>query len=621
MTIGRRSDRLRVMRAPARFVLIVLLLGLGACSGGDRLDSVEFQAPETQVTYQVAVIGLPTEDMLDLAEDSLEVFRRQEDGAMSLAFLKRRARGDVPTLQKILRSRGYFKGTVEIAVAEESTDGDKTAALVTFTVTPGNAFALTSHGFVLNDPSATASLPDASTFGSPVGSAAVAQAIVNAETAAATRLTHTGFPYASKAGRDAEADLEAETLTVTTVFDTGPAAVFGPIEFRGLDRVRERYLRTYIPWGDGEAWDVRKIRAFQRALLQTDLFATLTVRPPSTAPGEPGPIALPVIVEAEERPFRTVSAGAAYATDNGPTLKLGLEHRNLFGENEIVTMQLFAGLENQSFGIAYREPQFIRPGQDLIASLLLKHEEDDAFDESTIQTSLGLERRLDDAWVIGAGIALSASEVTDRGRSDRSYLLSLPLFAEWDVTDDLLNPTRGHRFRADVIPAVGSFGAKPTSFLTVDARASKYFDLTGSQDYIFALRGRLGTITAESLDKVPANERLYAGGGGSVRGFAERFVGPLDAFNDPIGGRSALELGAEFRAKIWGDLGAVVFVEAGSVSTEMFPDFDDEPLVAAGLGVRYYTVAGPIRIDAAFPLNPRDADDSYQIYFSIGQAF
>ena len=605
-----------------RFVFLAAFACLSAaCADDDRLEAVEFEPPETQVTYRVELTGLPTEDMVDLAEESLEVFRRQEDGAISLAFLKRRARGDVATVEKLLRSRGYFKGTVSIAVTEEPGDGNKKAALVAITVDSGTAFTLASHGFVLNDPSATAVLPDATEFGSPVGSAAVARAIVNAETAAEKRLTHTGFPYAEKAGRDAEADLKAETLEVTTVFNTGPAAIFGPIEFRGLDRVRERYLRTYIPWGDGEPWDARKIRAYQRALLATDLFATISVRAPEEVPGAAGPMALPVIVEAKERPFRSVSGGAAYSTDEGPSVKGGFEHRNLFGENETLTLQAFASLDRQFLGVGYREPQFLRPGQDLIGGLTFEREEDDAFDELTVTAALGLERRLTPSWVVGSGLSLTASQITDEGKTARSYLLGVPSFASYDVTDDLLNPTRGGRARIEVTPYAGSFGGEAIGFLTIDSRASTYFDLTGEKEYIFAVRGRLGTILSDDIDRVPANERLYSGGGGSVRGYADRFIGPLDTRNDPVGGRSAVEVAAEMRAKIYGDLGGVVFVEAGAVSVEMFPDFDEGLQLAAGAGLRYFTVAGPIRVDVAFPLNPRDADDLFQVYFSIGQAF
>lgn len=607
-----------------RFLSVALvLLAVAGCAGDDELTSVEFEPPETQVDYEIELTGLPSEEMTDLAMETLEVFRRQDQGAMSLAFLKRRARGDIDTLQKLLRSRGYFKGEVEVVVVETApeTADAKEKALVTITVTPGPPFTLVSHGFVLNDPSATAQLPDATAFGSPVGAPAEARAIVEAETAATVRLTQTGFPYAEHAGRDAEADLENATLKVDSVFNTGPAAVFGPVEFRGLDDVRERYLRTYIPWSEGQPWDARKLLAFQRALVGTDLFAAISAEPPEEPPAEAGPAPLPVIVTAEERPFRTVSGGIAYATDDGPSIKGGFEHRNLFGENETLTLRAFAGIQRQFFGVGYREPQYMRSGQDLVATFALEREEDDAFDEETVTASIGLERRLSRKWIVGLGLSGSASRIRDEGQTARSYLLGVPAFAAWDITDDLLNPTRGGRARLEVTPFAGQFDGDLAGFLTIDTRASGYFDLTGSKDYIFAVRGRLGSILSDANDNVPPNERLYAGGGGSVRGYADRFVGPLDTRNDPIGGRSALELSAELRARLYGDLGGVIFVDGGTVTAESFPTFDEDFLLAAGFGLRYYTVAGPIRIDLGFPINGRDADDAFQLYFSIGQAF
>ena len=345
------------------------------------------------------------------------------------------------------------------------------------------------------------------------------------------------------------------------------------------------------------------------------------MKPPAGPPAEAGPAPLPITVEAEERPFRTVSGGVAYSTDDGPSIKGGFEHRNLFGENETLTLQAFAGITRQSFGVGYREPQYLRPGQDLIAGLTLKREEDDAFDELTITAALGLERRLSSKWLVGVGLAATASQISDEGEDAQAYLLGVPTYAAWDITDDLLNPTRGGRARFEVTPWGGSYDNEGTYFLNVDTRGSYYYDITDEKDYIVALRGRLGTIVSDELDRVPPNQRLYAGGGGSVRGYAERFVGPLDANNDPIGGRSAIELAAELRARVYGDIGGVVFVDAGAVSEEMFPDFNEGLQLAAGFGLRYYTIAGPIRIDLAFPLNGRDADDAFQLYFSIGQAF
>ncbi|MEM9736106.1 MAG: BamA/TamA family outer membrane protein, partial [Pseudomonadota bacterium] len=184
-----------------------------------------------------------------------------------------------------------------------------------------------------------------------------------------------------------------------------------------------------------------------------------------------------------------------------------------------------------------------------------------------------------------------------------------------------LNPTEGARFRAEVTPFIGAFDSEFAGFLTLDTTGSAYFDLTDEGDYVLAGRARLGTILSDDLDTVPQTRRLYSGGGGSVRGYAQRFIGPLDVNDDPTGGRSVIELGGELRARLFGDLGGVIFVEAGQVDEEIFPAFSDGIQVAAGLGIRYFSPAGPIRVDVGFPVNGRDADDFFQLYISIGQAF
>jgi translocation and assembly module TamA len=226
-----------------------------------------------------------------------------------------------------------------------------------------------------------------------------------------------------------------------------------------------------------------------------------------------------------------------------------------------------------------------------------------------------------DHWRGGLGALTEASQIEDDGDDSTVYLLGAPFFAAYDGSNDLLDPTRGARLRLEATPFVGTQDNADTEFLTLNAVGSIYQPLDDSRGYVLAARGRVASILASDLDSVPATRRLYSGGGGSVRGYAEDFVGPLDDDNDPIGGRSAIEAGIELRARLYGDIGGVIFAEAGSVSTQGFPDFADGVQAAAGLGLRYYSPAGPIRIDFAVPVNPRSADDAFQVYFSIGQAF
>jgi translocation and assembly module TamA len=151
--------------------------------------------------------------------------------------------------------------------------------------------------------------------------------------------------------------------------------------------------------------------------------------------------------------------------------------------------------------------------------------------------------------------------------------------------------------------------------------ASIYQSLDASGRYVAALRVATGSILgAGSVPDVPADRRFYAGGGGSVRGYAYQGVGPKDANGQPTGGLSLAEASVEMRIGITDTIGIVPFVDAGAVSEEDYPDFSGTK-VGAGLGLRYLTPFGPLRLDAAVPVNPDPDDPDFAIYAGIGQAF
>ena len=177
------------------------------------------------------------------------------------------------------------------------------------------------------------------------------------------------------------------------------------------------------------------------------------------------------------------------------------------------------------------------------------------------------------------------------------------------------------RLRASLKPFAGTFDGGSVSFIVSDISGSAYWSLDSSHRYVLAARARLANAFGASRDRIPPAQRLYAGGGGSVRGYEARFVGELDNNGDPIGGRSAAEFGVEMRTRIAHNIGLVPFLEAGAVSESVVPDLDASVQFGAGLGLRYYTAVGPLRADLAFPLDKRDADDAFQFYLSIGQAF
>lgn len=681
-SFGRTSSRFRFVSSALGALLLV-----GACSDDDITPELDFGTPETAVAYDVDLSGVTNDEARELIYEALELYRRQEDGAQSVAFLRRRAQGDVATVQKILRSFGYFEAEVAIdvdteeelarereeiarriergelttddilsgaavqpapgegdaastptaaapaaasttettaTVAAETDDGEEAAplprAVARVMVRENRRYILARHAFTLvetgaGDPPAQ---PDAALLGSPVGEPARADRILSAEKRAVSDLRDAGRPYARQIDRDAVADPAIASIEVETTIDAGDQYVYGDVTYSGNETVDTAYLDTYRPFEKGEVVDPQALIDFQRKLIETNLFDAGSVTFPDEPPA--GGVA-PVTVALEEGPKRTISGGVRYDTFTGPAVRGRFQNRNLFGANETLMLDALVGLQEQALDTRYRIPQWHRSGQDLVFGFEARRLRVDAFNELGATLAGGIEREVTPELTIGYGGLLEVSQLEDDNGTRVSKLAGLPTFVAYDSTDDLLDPSKGFRANLSATPFGGFIDSTPAAFGIVDGTVSTYYDLTGDKTYIAAARGRLGSAIAGSLDIVAANRRLYSGGGGSVRGYGERLIGPLDDNDDPTGGLSVAELGLELRAKLTETIGAAAFVEAGSVSTDVVPTFSDGVQIGAGGGLRYFSPVGPIRFDVGVPVNPRDVDDLFQVYISIGQAF
>ena len=153
------------------------------------------------------------------------------------------------------------------------------------------------------------------------------------------------------------------------------------------------------------------------------------------------------------------------------------------------------------------------------------------------------------------------------------------------------------------------------------ARASTYYSVDEDGKYILAGRVGLGAGGGATILDIPDNRRFFAGGGGSVRGYAYRSLSPLGANGQPMGGESLFEASVEARIKITDSIGLVPFVDSGMAYASSFPNFQQDMRYAFGLGLRYYTGFGPIRFDVAAPVGRRPGEQPVAFYIGIGQAF
>ena len=571
-------------------------------------------APPTSVRYVVEIQGVEDRALRELLQRVSETLRLTDRPPPSRTRLRRRAEDDRPRLQRALRSEGYFGGTIDLSI-----DDDTEPVRIAFQVDPGPRYRLRDVTVEVLPPDTDLPLPSLEELGIAPGEPAVAQTILDAETRLIERARARGHALAAAGERGAVVDHDSDAMDLTLRLDAGPLVRFGQIDVVGLVEVERNFAERRLPWQQGELITSDRLTEGQRALRETELFSTIRTRL-GTTPDEEG--RLPVTVAVTERKHRSIEVGVRYRTDEGPGGNIAWEHRNYFGRGERVRLELDASPIAGFLLGSFRKPDVFIRDLALLTEAEVAYEDPDAYESRSATTRVGLERRFREGMTLAGALAFRAEQVEEanRGRDESFGLVSLPVRFNWDRSDDLLDPSRGGRLRLENEPFVDTFG-NGLRFNKSRFEYTHYVQVLESPRVVLAGRSAIGTLFGEPRAEVPANLRFYAGGGGSVRGFAFQEAGELDDENDPIGGRSLFEASGEVRARVTDTIGLVAFVDAGAAFNSPYPDFDDQLRIGAGPGIRYFSPIGPIRLDVGFPVNPRDTDDAFQLYISIGQAF
>lgn len=567
-----------------------------------------------EIRYETDFAGIGNDAIQNDLRASSELVAREDAGAESEAALRRRAVADLQRLRAVTDAAGYYDAKLSYDL-----DTRRRTWRVIVQTDLGEPYLLRDVRLIAPD----AGMPPLigefkpAAFGLDIGARATSAAIVDAEAKIVRFYTERGWPLAKMTGREAIIDRADHSMHVTYTVDVGPEAAFGGIDIAGLDRVERRFVERKLTWREGDLYDSSKVETTRQALVSSNLFATVKLAP-ADAVGPDDQI--PMRLEVMERPPRSIGAGVLYDSTLGFGVRAFWEHRNLFGEGEQLRFEGALG-ESQNGGLLrFVRPEFPLRDLDWRSELSLGNELFDAYTARREKAFTGLDYRIDPTLTAGAGVQIEQANVSD-DTGNRDYaLIGTPLYIRRDDTDSLLDPTRGSRLGLTTTPYTSVSGAQLT-FASSKATASGYQKLGSSDRFVLAGFGNLGSIVGVSLNDLPRDKRLYAGGGGSVRGYGFERAGPLDALGKPLGGLSSLELGVELRTKITDTIGIANFIEGGNVYDRSIPDFGKKLFWGTGIGLRYYSPIGPVRFDIATPLNRRSSDGIVQVYISLGQAF
>ncbi len=580
---------------------------------------IEQTSEDGERPYSVRIEGLDRSNATPVRErfDSLSSLLQDQRRAANTAQIDRRIRDDEELLRTILRASGHYDAEVETVVE----NGPTGALIVLFTVSPGPVYRFNDVNVSgLESTGELAPLLSA-TFGVEENDVVDADDITQGREALIRILRDRGYPFASVTDPDVTVDHETRGGTMSVRIETGGMRRFGDIRVVGENPpFGATHVATIARFRPGDPYDQARVDDLKRALVATGLVGASDVTP---IPGS-SPEMADIQVRLEPAPLRTIAGEGGYGTGEGLRVEASWTHRNLIRPEGAVTIRGVAGTREQLAGVIVRQSNFRKRDHVFNAHLLASNVGREAYDARSIELAANLERQSNIIWqkrwtwsVGGEFLASDERDITSGVARRQTYLIgALPLTLGYDRSNDLLDPARGFRLGLRIAPEIALHTGN-RAYVRTQFDASVY--LPATERVIIAGRVRVGNIAGAPVSRIAPSRRFYSGGGGSVRGFGYQAIGPRDTFNDPIGGRSLAEFALEARIR-FGDFGVVPFVDAGNTYAKSLPDFSGLRF-GAGLGFRYHSSFGPIRIDVGTPINPQRGDPPVTVFISLGQAF
>jgi translocation and assembly module TamA len=628
--------------------IIFLVGGLWFAGSARAADPQAYKVEFTSVGYDgIDQTVKATSDLVSL----------RSSAPVSPFGLIARARSDTDRLKTALESFGYYESRVIIDInGVPLTDpglGDALTAL------PKGSTARVAISFMLGtlyhlrridiDGEVPPPINARDTLGLNTGQPAVASMVLAGGARLLAVLQEQGYAFAQVDAPIAYEAADAPVLDLNFHVAAGRKVNIGDIHVEGLQRVHESLVRRRLLLRSGDLYKPSAIEAARRDLLGMNVFGQVSVLVGSKADESGG---VPVTFKMRERLRHAISVSAAYSSDLGGSGGVTWTDRNVFGNAEQLSFAAsvinLGGSDTTGTGydtsVKYLIPNFLHRDQSLQFAVSALKQQLQAYDQKAQTASVTLSRKLSSIWTVSAGLSTtdetilqvinakltppSTTFVPDPPVTFNYTLLAVPFKVIYDSTNlptPLEDPRHGFRGSLSLTPTL-AIGHPNATFLISVLSLASYFDLNNllpvdSGRSVLAARALAGLAQGAGELSLPPDQRFYAGGTSTVRGYAYQLVGPtFPHLANPSGGTAITTAGVEFRQRLYTNWGVVGFVDAGQVSTSLKPLHSDVR-IGTGAGARYYTPIGPIRLDIAVPVGRRPGEDSFEVYIGLGQAF
>ncbi|MEM1282376.1 MAG: BamA/TamA family outer membrane protein [Chlamydiota bacterium] len=578
--------------------------------------------------YTVDFQGVTDENLLQLMHAASQLIILQNSPPTTNVGLRRRAESDLNNIVKVLHSQAFYNAKITI-----NYDFQKNPVVITINVDKGPRYPIEEF-LILPDPKSNGSFSYSSIslqeIDVCIGQPAYTETIISAENKLEELMNDYGYPYASVTDREVIADQESKAISVVIFISSGPKVQFGRTSISGNCCVRDRFFRKKISWKSGQTYSPCLVQQTQNELELSNLFTSVSIVLPDEPPEEDGEV--PITIQVNESKPRSIGFGINYETNRGPGFGGNWEHRNLTGIGDKFTAKGDIWYDKQFGRMSYIVPDWGRKKQKLIWSADYLREIDVGYHEKSYSFGATVARPVNCYLQFAYGLLyqhLINTDIHEKKRHQRQKtddetfnLFKSPVSFFWNHSNSILDPTSGYRLKLRSTPSY-NFTGKQVYYDTNLMSASYYHPFDGCHRFVLAGQVTLGLIFGPQKDLIPRSELFDAGTDKLLRGYKYKTVSPLDNEFKPTGGRSMMIYSLEYRYRQSQDIGWVLFWDFGNVYANRLPELNKKILHSVGLGFRYFTPVGPIRLDLAFPLDRRRHVDKseYQAYLSFGQAF
>jgi translocation and assembly module TamA len=543
-------------------------------------------------------------DYPDLRENA-EAFIGEVEGR-SEGNLRRYAPTAVSQAREALRALGYYSPMIDWRVQQG--DSDTTATLI-LSITPGEPVRVTSRnveirGAAASDESFTADLPPHPAEGDILNHGQYASLRETIQTRARRR----GYFDGKYVTRTLEVDPATRSATVTLIYDSGDRYRLGEVTFEEDHWFEIGLLNRYVTFEPGVPYHSDQIAKLNSNLQNSGYFRGVDIDA-SPANAENGVI--PVRIALTRREARSVAAGVGFSTDVGPRFRgTWREHWiNPMGHRRGAETELSVPRQNLS---TWYELPLDPPMTDLIR-LTAGYQREDIENIESELLSFGQQwqHQLDNGWLQILSLRWEGERFNIGDDETGTSTLLLPGAGYSKIyADSQLDPSRGYRLQFD---ATGSHRAvlSDVDILHVNALVKGLY--TVFDRHRFLARFQAGAVATNRFEDVPPSLRFFAGGDQSVRGYGYETLSPENDNGVPVGGRFLMVGSGEYQYQFADKWRAALFVDHGNAINNL----NDPLATGAGVGIRWISPVGPLRLDIAKGLD-REFGGGWRIHFSMG---